>query len=152
MNNYADTIFDMLDIEPGEVFRLKSVVNSRAFPENEQFEYYITKDLQLFRVDDYGTSKPGKLMSILTGDYIIIHKDGLTSNDKVAIKYAKCCGLSFITKDAHNAVVGWSEEPQFNSISGEWECSSETVRDMMIHIPNLSLGVRSGEPTCISIR
>ena len=111
--DYTKKIFDLLQIEPVEVFKLKNKKNEIR-PE----EFYLSSDLILkyrnpFNKDsDWQNFYYLSIVDILQGTYTIVKEPiQFTNLEKIALTYAQKAGYCWVAKDKNNTVCAYFEKP-----------------------------------------
>ena len=128
--DYREKIFDMLDIKPNEVFKIKQHCG----------EYRLTEDLMLeynFGEEDKENWMPFSLKNdlrfLLNGKYTIVKLSKLTEEEQLAIKYARAGGFKYLVKDKFGFVAAYETKP----IRGgsHWFKENSKVRAVEIALP-----------------
>lgn len=109
MTEKIKKIFDILNVEPYEEFRLKEA--------ESDYTYRITKDLKFEyrRNNDGWMLQPDynriRIIQILTDEQTIIKIPKPTKTEQIAIEYAKACGYNWIARDKNGYLNAFEEKP-----------------------------------------
>lgn len=115
MNNLADytqQIFELLGVEPEEEFKLKSR-NGRQL----KAKFKIYEDLDILYNEDKNCDwligeEKSRLLEILTGEYEIIKIPHPTTEEQLAIDYARACGYKWLAKDKSKIIWAFIVKPK----------------------------------------
>lgn len=118
MTEKARKIFDILGVEPEEVFEINDMC----------YEFKFTNNLELYYRDKQTPTKSSAwacreyarpLVDLLSGIRTIKPKP--TKEDEIVIAYAKLCGYNYIAKDKSGAVHAYRTKPAKRAECPEWD-------------------------------
>lgn len=145
MAGYTKQIFDLLGVEPGKEFRLwyyNSDMNKRTFAET----FMLTANLDLcyfdtkIKCDGYP-----HLHGILNNTFKIIKIFHPTTEEQLAIDYARACGMKWLAKDKNKTVAAFKEKPKKGA--GQWLNTSNDFDDWIeLYLPISFLSWEDEEP------
>lgn len=110
MSNYANQIFDMLGVEPGEEFKIKGKNN--VLP----YLYKLTEKLETYSYDAdddrWRRLYTGEILKdVLNGTYKVVKIPRPTAEEQLAIDYARACGWKWMAKDKSKKVFAFKNKP-----------------------------------------
>ena len=134
--NYSKEIFKMLDVKPNKVFKIKEIPNCLYTIEenlNVKVAEEETKDIWMRALDC--------LPALLNGTYTIEKIKKPTAAEKIAIDYAKLCGLEWLAKDKNGKVYAYDLKPE--KLKTAWESHGHSL---LIQFPIDFLSWQDEEP------
>lgn len=142
MNEITKEIFEYLNVQPNEVFRIK----------NSENYYTINKDLELYFV--HSQKDLAKKLWKLCGPYrtisnLIVGKATIekiicpNEKEQLAIDYAKACGYNWLAKDENGDIYAFLKKPEKHISTWVREYNNEMLS---IEIPISFLSWNDTEP------
>lgn len=130
--NYSKYIFKLLKIKPEEAFRVNGL----------HCLYKITENLEIlcYRNCGWCTTNTLTIGDILVGKCKIIKN--ITEREKLAIDYARACGMNWLCKDENGNIYAYEQKP--DKLHGEWVVDFGSY--VKIHIPIFFLSWKDEEP------
>lgn len=103
--NYSKQIFEMLDIEPCEEFKIDDFNTPYKLTEKLELKHFIPYN------GKWHTSTMISIESILNGACKIKKIVKPTKEEQLAIDYAKACGCKWLAKDKDGCIYAYSTKP-----------------------------------------
>lgn len=103
-------IEEHLGVKFGEAFRITTIPYIR---------YYITSNLDLYRVSDNELSKDYTALDLLR-DPKLIKRITIDKYDMMGLKFYQAKGYKYITRDINGEVWIWKQEPRYCGSIGSW--------------------------------
>ena len=138
--DYSKKIFEMLDVKPNKVFKIKEIPNC-LYKIEENLNIKITteenKDVWMRALDC--------LPALLNGTYTIEKIKKPTEVEKIAIAYAKLCGFNWLAKDKDGKIYAYDLKPKKDKAN--WDNNGHSL---LIQFPIDFLSWKDEEPYYIA--
>lgn len=119
--SYSKQIFEMLELEPNEWFKIKGQ-SGREFRMNNKLQVFYRRMSDRIEFEHFSV-----LYSILAGISTIIKIPQPTPNEQIAIDYARVCGYHWIAKDKNGAIFAFINKPIKNLNENEWNSDEDLL-------------------------
>ena len=141
--NYRDKMWEMLGVEPNEEFKLGGALCTMIYLIDDEFNLWYKEEDSLYkRLSDYN------VIDILCDPTLAIiklpKKPTPTTQEQIAIDYAKACGCRWLAKDARGIVYGYKNKP-VKTTDNSWR-DKTLVYSVYIQIPISFLSWHDSEP------
>jgi hypothetical protein len=134
MYELTQQVFKLLKIKPYQYFKIKGINNYKFYFAENLNIYCIIEENKAYDTRLFKETEKVSLKSILSGTHIIdkiIPK--ISREERIAIEYARLCGLKWLAKDKDGTVIGFSDKPLRNTNS--WFKNNYTDDSMTINVP-----------------
>ncbi len=126
MTDKVNAIFELLDVEPNEEFKIKS--------ERNDCIYIFDESLNVKIKNDTGFSSSFCLLSeFICGELEIIKLPKITPEIKIVFDYYKLCGFSWIAKDKSGELYAYKDKCCKYMLG--WSCQDDEYTCINYDIP-----------------
>ena len=138
--NYSKQIFEMLELEPNEWFKIKGA-SGREFRMNDKLHMFYRRKSDRIEYEHFSV-----LRSILSGNSTIIKIPKPTQQEQLAIDYAKACYYKWLTKDNSGSIFAFKDKPEKDTKLREWTVFYGNKECLHIQIPISFIHWEDDEP------
>lgn len=144
MNEITKEIFEFLNVEPDEIFRIEGSTN--YFKINKDLQLYLAHSQKNVFKKLWELCGPHLTISnLLVGKATIEKIIYPTEKEQIAINYAKACGCNWLAKDKNNKIYAYEKKPVKTHYE-EWVCEKISDTSILIKIPISFLSWNDTEP------